>query len=130
MEDVLQEEIVKAMTLLDLESFVLKGFDPEREFDILVLVPKCKLIINIEAKNGSPHKTLKNLDKASEQLKIRLDIIKKLIKSDWMFAKTVCLSISKQEMEDLNTPRPCETCCKYILFKDDILEGMIMIIQL
>ena len=128
LEDVLQEEIVKALTLLDLESFVLKGFDTEREFDILVLVPKYKLIINIEAKKGSPHKTLKNFGKAAKQSKIRFDIIKKLIKSDWMFAKTVCLSTSKQEMENLNTPKPCETCCEYIIWKDDILKGIIMII--
>ena len=128
LEDVLLQDIVNSLRELGLKSLIVKGlFLKEFELDILIFLPKYRLVIIIEAKRGKEKNCLTNLYKASQQVGKRQDTIKSELKSDWIFVKAACLAAPKKNLGKYaseHKPKPCHNCSKFILWNEDINSGI------
>ena len=97
----------------------------KQEWDLLVIFPDIKSIINIEVKLGpkiSGNK-LNFLDEASNQTEKHLSYFLKLFGSklseNWKFIKAACVPYLKEEKD---ADSPCKQCKTYILKENDIFD--------
>ena len=89
------------------------------EWDILIILPQWKSIINIEVKRGSGFHPLKT---AAKQTDIHLGIFKRIfgahLSSEWKFTKAACTP----NMYLTGERKPCEYCTQFILSASEILD--------
>ena len=97
----------------------------KQEWDVLVIFPDIKYIINIEVKLGpriSGNK-LNLLHEASNQTEKHLSYFLKLFGSklsdNWKFIKAACVPYLKEEKD---ADSPCKQCKTYILKENDIFD--------
>ena len=95
------------------------------EWDSLVILPQCKIVINIEVKLGSKDigNKLDLLEHAAEQTKKHHDYFQKVfgptLSKDWNFVRAACvpyLTVSE------NYYKPCSNCKNYILKENNMFD--------
>ncbi len=93
--------------------------DSSMEWDELVVLPKYKLIINIEVKSGAQIQALK---KASSQTVKHLGFFKKMfgavLSHEWKFVKGACTP----NLEEVSGDSPCKYCRDFIVLASDMLD--------
>ena len=93
--------------------------DSSMEWDELVVLPKYKLIINIEVKSGAQIQALK---KASSQTVKHLGFFKKMfgavLSHEWKFVKGACTPNLEVDSGD----SPCKYCRDFIVSASDMVD--------
>ena len=99
--------------------FTFKVQKVSMEWDILILLPQWKLIINIEVKRGAGLSPLKH---AVKQTEFHLDIFRKIfgahLSSEWKFIKAACTP----NLHLTGESNPCDYCTQFILSGSEMLN--------
>ncbi len=100
------------------QLYDLKVQEESNEWDTMIVIPSCKLVMNIEVKSGKSWEVLKS---AANQTKKHHNFLNKVfgcvLSEEWKFLRSVCMPLIK--LEDVV---PCNNCRKYLLGTTELFD--------